>query len=162
EPENVDVEGLLHGIHLVAPATASGTKAQLLASGVAMQWALEAQELLAKDWNVSADVWSVTSWTELRRDGLDAQEHNLLHPNDAGTDSAARSAPDSPPTARPAPRPSPRNSETLKGPASVSATTCTRGPTRSGPSCPATTRLSAPTVTASPTRAPRPDVTSPS
>src|SRR5690606_15524767 len=83
EPENVDVEGLLHGIHLIAPATASGTKAQLLASGVAMQWALEAQELLAKDWNVSADVWSVTSWTELRRGGLDAQEHNLLHPNDA-------------------------------------------------------------------------------
>src|SRR5690606_5877016 len=40
EPENVDIEGLLHGIHLVAPSTAGSTKAQLLASGVALQWAL--------------------------------------------------------------------------------------------------------------------------
>ena len=84
EPENVDIEGLLRGIHLVAPA-ASGSnsvRANLLASGVAVPWALEAQELLAADWNVAADVWSVTSWSELRRDGLDAQEHNLLHPNE--------------------------------------------------------------------------------
>ena len=35
-----------------------------------MPWALEAQELLAKDFGVAADVWSVTSWNELRRDGL--------------------------------------------------------------------------------------------
>ena len=83
EPENVDIEGLLHGIHLVAPAASGGTKAQLLASGVALQWALEAQDLLAQDWNVAADVWSVTSWTELRRDGLEAQEHNLLYPREA-------------------------------------------------------------------------------
>jgi pyruvate dehydrogenase E1 component len=45
-------------------------------------WALEAQALLAQDWGVSADVWSVTSWTELRRDGLAAEQHNFLHPND--------------------------------------------------------------------------------
>jgi pyruvate dehydrogenase E1 component len=51
-----------------------------LASGVAVPWALEAQALLAKDWGVSADVWSVTSWTELRRDGLAADEHNFLNP----------------------------------------------------------------------------------
>ncbi len=42
--------------------------------------ALEAQELLKNDWGVIADVWSVTSWTELRRDGLAADEHNFLHP----------------------------------------------------------------------------------
>jgi pyruvate dehydrogenase E1 component len=41
---------------------------------------LEAQQLLAEDWNVSADVWSVTSWTELRRDGLRAEDHNFLNP----------------------------------------------------------------------------------
>lgn len=82
EPEDVDIEGLLHGIHLVAPARAGEKKAQLLASGVAMQWALEAQELLASDWNVAADVWSVTSWSELRRNGLEAEEHNLLYPNE--------------------------------------------------------------------------------
>jgi pyruvate dehydrogenase E1 component len=51
-----------------------------MASGVAVPWALEAQELLAEDWGVSADVWSVTSWTELRREGLDALEQNFLYP----------------------------------------------------------------------------------
>ena len=52
--------------------TADATTAprvQLLASGVGVPWALEAQELLREDWGVRADVWSVTSWTELRRDG---------------------------------------------------------------------------------------------
>jgi pyruvate dehydrogenase E1 component len=44
-------------------------------------WALEAQELLAKDWGVAADVWSVTSWSELRRDGLAAEQHNFLNPD---------------------------------------------------------------------------------
>jgi pyruvate dehydrogenase E1 component len=45
-----------------------------------MQWALKAQALLAEDWGVASDVWSVTSWTELRRDAVAAEEHNLLHP----------------------------------------------------------------------------------
>ena len=58
-----------------------GPKAQVLASGVAVQWALEAQRLLQEDWNVQADVWSVTSWNELRRDGLATDEHNFLHPD---------------------------------------------------------------------------------
>jgi pyruvate dehydrogenase E1 component len=80
EPANLDVEGLLRGIYRISEGPAEGAKAQLLASGVAVPWALEAQELLAKDWNVSADVWSVTSWTELRRDGLKADEHNFLNP----------------------------------------------------------------------------------
>jgi pyruvate dehydrogenase E1 component len=53
---------------------------QLLASGVGMAWALEAQELLRNDWNVVADVWSVTSWNELRRDGLRCDEAAFLHP----------------------------------------------------------------------------------
>jgi pyruvate dehydrogenase E1 component len=43
-------------------------------------WALRAQELLAQDWGVSADVWSVTSWTELRREAVEADDWNLLHP----------------------------------------------------------------------------------
>ena len=42
--------------------------------------ALKAQELLAKDWDVNASVWSVTSWNELRRDGLAVDRHNLLNP----------------------------------------------------------------------------------
>ena len=43
-------------------------RAQILASGVALRWALEAQKLLAEDWGVGAEAWSATSWTELRRD----------------------------------------------------------------------------------------------
>ena len=79
----MDVEGLLKGIYKyrAAPETA-GPRAQLLASGTGMQWALKAQQLLAQDWDVGADVWSVTSWTELRRDAVESEEHNLLHPAD--------------------------------------------------------------------------------
>jgi pyruvate dehydrogenase E1 component len=80
EPENVDVEGILRGLYLYAPAgDGDGPRVQLLASGVAMQWALRAQELLRDEWGVQADVWSVTSWNELRRDGLVSDRHNLLH-----------------------------------------------------------------------------------
>ena len=80
EPEGVDVEGIVRGIHRISTAEGEGPRAQLLASGVGVPWALEAQQLLRDDWGVQADVWSVTSWTELRRDGLAADEHNFLHP----------------------------------------------------------------------------------
>ena len=80
EPEGVDVEGILRGIHRVHVSEGDGPRAQILASGVGVPWALEASELLAQDWGVRADVWSVTSWNELRRDGLAADEHNFLHP----------------------------------------------------------------------------------
>jgi pyruvate dehydrogenase E1 component len=81
EPEEVDVDGIVHGIHRINHSQVTGPKAQLLASGVAVPWALEAQALLASDWGVSADVWSVTSWAELRRDGMRAEEHNFLNPD---------------------------------------------------------------------------------
>ena len=80
EPEELDVEGLLKGIYLLKPATEDGPRTQLLASGVAVPWVLEAQKMLAEDWGVSADVWSVTSWNELRRDGLRAEEEAFLNP----------------------------------------------------------------------------------
>lgn len=82
EPEDVDVEGILRGIHLIDRADGDGPRVQLLASGVGVPWALEAQEILAADWGVRADVWSVTSWNELRRDGVAADEHNFLHPEE--------------------------------------------------------------------------------
>ena len=83
EPENLDIEGLLKGLYLYAPAEIrSKKKAQLLASGVGVNWALKAQKLLAQDWDIAASVWSVTSWNELRRDGLETDSHNLLHPSD--------------------------------------------------------------------------------
>ena len=82
EPANLDVAGLLKGIYLFRSGERQRKKnAQLLASGVAVNWALKAQELLQKDWGVSADVWSVTSWNELRRDGLTVDRHNMLHPS---------------------------------------------------------------------------------
>jgi pyruvate dehydrogenase E1 component len=83
EPENLDVPGLLRGLYRYAPATLAAKDAprtQLLASGVGLPWALKAQQLLASDWGVAADVWSATSWTELRRDAVECEEHNLLHP----------------------------------------------------------------------------------
>ena len=85
EPEKVDREGILRGMYLLQPADTQGwthepARAQLLASGVGVPWALEAQQLLADDWGVAADVWSVTSWSELRRDGLAADEQAFLHP----------------------------------------------------------------------------------
>lgn len=86
EPENLDVEGLLKGMYLYRPMqTAPGDDvpyAQILASGVGMNWALEAQQRLAEEWQVAADVWSVTSWNELRREALDADEWNLMHPGE--------------------------------------------------------------------------------
>ncbi|WP_329444563.1 pyruvate dehydrogenase (acetyl-transferring), homodimeric type [Streptomyces canus] len=67
-------EGIVRGIYRFRPAdpTATGPRLQLLSSGTAIHWALRAQELLASNWNVHADVWSVTSWTELRRDAMNA------------------------------------------------------------------------------------------
>ncbi|MBB2985025.1 pyruvate dehydrogenase (acetyl-transferring), homodimeric type [Terracoccus luteus] len=87
EPEGVDVEGIVRGMHKIAPADTSGwthdaPKAQLLGSGVGVPWALEAQQLLADDWGVAADVWSVTSWNELRRDGLEADAQEFLRPDE--------------------------------------------------------------------------------
>jgi pyruvate dehydrogenase E1 component len=83
EPADLDVDGLLRGLYLVAPSAAAHTlKAQILASGVALPWARKAQQILADDWGVAADVWSVTSWTELRRDGVAVDKHNLLNPTD--------------------------------------------------------------------------------
>ncbi|MBM7504699.1 pyruvate dehydrogenase (acetyl-transferring), homodimeric type [Agromyces aurantiacus] len=80
EPESVDVEGIVRGIHRVSEGWGDGPRAQLLASGVAVPWIIEAQHLLGQDWGVAADVWSVTSWSELTRDGLAADQHNFLHP----------------------------------------------------------------------------------
>ena len=82
EPDDVDVDGIVRGIHRVATSEGDGPRAQILASGVGVPWGLEASRLLADDWGVRADVWSVTSWNELRRDGVAADEHAFLHPEE--------------------------------------------------------------------------------
>jgi len=84
EPEGVDVEGIVKGMHKIAAAPAGedgAPRVQLMASGVGVPWALEAQELLAQDFGVLADVWSVTSWNELRRDGLACDEEAFMNPS---------------------------------------------------------------------------------
>jgi pyruvate dehydrogenase E1 component len=76
-------EGILKGIYKLRPATlAKGQKAHLLGSGPILPHALKAQELLAEQFGVSADVWSVTSYKELRREALEVDRWNLLHPGE--------------------------------------------------------------------------------
>ena len=82
EPDDVDADGIVRGLHRVAAADGDGPRCTLLGSGVSVPWVLEASRLLREDWGVAADVWSVTSWNELRRDGLAAEEHAFLHPED--------------------------------------------------------------------------------
>ncbi|HET6153284.1 MAG TPA: pyruvate dehydrogenase (acetyl-transferring), homodimeric type, partial [Marmoricola sp.] len=86
EPKSLDVEALLKGMYRFGTGPDLGKKApkvQLMASGVGFPWILEAQRLLAEDWGVSADLWSVTSWNELARDAIDSERHSLLHPAEA-------------------------------------------------------------------------------
>ncbi|AXX28657.1 pyruvate dehydrogenase (acetyl-transferring), homodimeric type [Actinosynnema pretiosum subsp. pretiosum] len=82
EPEDLDVEGLLKGLYRYQRSEGEGgPKAQLLASGVGVPWALKAARLLADDWGVHADVWSATSYSELRREAVEVDRHNLLNPD---------------------------------------------------------------------------------
>jgi pyruvate dehydrogenase E1 component len=59
-----------------------GPRVQLLGSGTILNEVLAAAELLESDFDVAADVWSVTSFTELRRDGIEVERWNMLHPTD--------------------------------------------------------------------------------
>jgi pyruvate dehydrogenase E1 component len=54
---------------------------QLLGSGTILREVLAAADLLEQDWSIAADVWSVTSFTELRREGMDVERYNRLHPD---------------------------------------------------------------------------------
>jgi pyruvate dehydrogenase E1 component len=81
-------QGILKGIYLLREGPAGSgmgksiPRVQLLGSGTILREAIAAAEMLEKDWGVAGDVWSVTSFTELRRDGIDAERWNLLHPAD--------------------------------------------------------------------------------
>ena len=81
-PEGVE-EGIRKGIYRIREAGKKGNHAvQLFGSGAILREALEAATLLEERFEVSADVWSVTSFTELRRDGLDVERHNRMHPEE--------------------------------------------------------------------------------
>jgi pyruvate dehydrogenase E1 component len=73
-------EGILKGMYLLRPRKQKKHRAQLLGSGTILREVIAAAELLETDWDVGADVWSATSFTELRREGQDAERWNLLHP----------------------------------------------------------------------------------
>ncbi len=81
--------GILKGMYLLKEGLAGSGKGlsiprvQLLGSGTILREVMAAAEMLEKDWGVAGDVWSVTSFTELRRDGIDAERHNLLNPTQA-------------------------------------------------------------------------------
>jgi pyruvate dehydrogenase E1 component len=79
-------EGILRGMYLLrdaGPAEKGQPRVQLFGSGAILREVMEAAELLANEWKVQADVWSVTSFNELQRDGVAAHRWNMLHPQDA-------------------------------------------------------------------------------
>jgi pyruvate dehydrogenase E1 component len=77
-------EGILKGMYKFKPSSKKNAKlkAQLFGSGTILNEVLKAQEILEEDYKVSADVWSITSYKELRRDALDAERWNMLHPSE--------------------------------------------------------------------------------
>jgi pyruvate dehydrogenase E1 component len=82
-PEGAE-EGILRGMHPVREG--EDAKIQLLGSGPILLEVLAAADILAEDWDVEADVLSVTSFSELARDGMAAERHDRLHPTDEPTE----------------------------------------------------------------------------
>ena len=132
-PEGVK-DGILHGMYRLSTGGRGKVRVQLLGAGTILREVIAAAEILEKDYQVPADVWSVTSFSELRRDGLDCERWNLLHPDQAPRKSYVDAA-------------SPRSAARSLPP----PTTCASSPTRSGPGSPAATRCSAPMATAAAT-----------
>ena len=75
-------EGVIRGIYRVRTAEGRGPRVQLFGSGAILNEVVAAQELLDECYGVAADVWSVTSYSELRRDAMDADRWNMLHPGE--------------------------------------------------------------------------------
>ncbi len=74
--------GILKGLYLLrSDSDSAGPRVQLMGAGTILREVLAAADLLKQDWAVSANVWSATSFSELRRDGLEATRWNLLHPD---------------------------------------------------------------------------------
>jgi pyruvate dehydrogenase E1 component len=79
-PEGLDPEAVLRGIYRYKASEKGQAVAQLFGSGPILNEALKAQEILAEKYGVATDVWSVTSYNELRRDALETERWNRLHP----------------------------------------------------------------------------------
>jgi pyruvate dehydrogenase E1 component len=75
-------EGIIRGMYRFRSLGEDGQpRVNLLASGAILNQVLEAQELLAGKFGIASDAWSVTSWTELRRDAIEVERWNVLHPS---------------------------------------------------------------------------------
>ncbi|MFC9966668.1 MULTISPECIES: pyruvate dehydrogenase (acetyl-transferring), homodimeric type [Nocardia] len=81
EPDDLDVAGLLKGLYLYQRGGEGEVRAQILVSGVTVPAGLRAQQILAQEWDVAADVWSVTSFGELRKEAVEKEIHALKHPD---------------------------------------------------------------------------------
>ena len=82
-PDGLDPQLILQGLYRYHQVDGDHAhRAQIVTSGSAMPLALRASELLAEDFDVAADVWSAPSWQRLRRDALDCEEWNRLHPTE--------------------------------------------------------------------------------
>jgi pyruvate dehydrogenase E1 component len=79
-PEGAEA-GILKGMYSVQQTDGHTHHVQLLGAGTILREVLAAAELLAKDFNIGSDVWSVTSFNELRREGIDVERWNMLHPD---------------------------------------------------------------------------------
>ena len=78
-PEGVEA-GILKGMYLFKESVGEGIRVQLLGSGAILREVIAASSLLADDFGIKADIWSAPSFTLLRREGLDVDRWNLLHP----------------------------------------------------------------------------------
>jgi pyruvate dehydrogenase E1 component len=75
-------QGIIRGLYLLkAGASAKGPRVQLMGSGTILREVMAAADLLREDFQVNADIWSATSYNELRRDGMSAERWSLLHPS---------------------------------------------------------------------------------
>jgi pyruvate dehydrogenase E1 component len=81
-PEGAE-EGILRGMYRLSSGSGEGPRVRLLGSGTMLREVMAAADLLDSDFGVAADVWSVTSFTELRREGIEVERWNMLHPEDA-------------------------------------------------------------------------------
>lgn len=98
KPEGAD-EGIIRGAYKVQkPGGKAPSSVRILGSGPILQYAREASTILESEYGVSSEVWSVTSYGELRKDGLDSERHNRLNPQDKRTPYASECFGDGVPT----------------------------------------------------------------
>jgi pyruvate dehydrogenase E1 component len=80
-PDDV-ADGIIKGMYLYRQGSRKKKRVQLMGSGTILREVIAAAALLEDEWNIAADVWSITSFTELRREAMDVERWNMLHPMD--------------------------------------------------------------------------------